>query len=207
MEERKITEKESLELIASMIQNTKKRMELGSGNVLMAWGYVTTIIALAVGAGYHLTGSVAWFWLWFGIPFCGWPLHWILAKKQEHTSLIKTAVDRYISGIWAATGVFFALLMIACLIFGLNGYNAWGAMYLLALPCCGVGCTASGVILKEKSLIAGGLTGMIIGALFICCYICRINIFGYDIYAFAAAFTLMMIVPGHIINHKARKSC
>lgn len=207
MEERKMTEKESLELITSMIQNTRKRMELGAGNVLMSWGYVTTIVALVVGVGYFLSGSVVWFWVWFAIPVIGGYLHYILAKRKERATLVKTVVDSYISGIWAVNGAFFAVLMVICLIFGLNGYNAWGAMYLITLPCCGFGCVGTGIVLKEKTLVAGGMISMVIGALFIICYLCKINIFGYDIFAFALSFALMMIIPGHVINHKARRSC
>lgn len=204
MEERRLTEQESLALITSMIKNTQKRMELGSGNILMAWGYITTITALIIGIGYFLTGNVLWMWLWFAIPLIGYPLHYILAKKKEKKELVKTAVDNYISGIWSTIGIFFAILMVICLIFGLNGYNAWGTMYLITLPCCGFGTISTGIILKEKSLIIGGMTSMIIGALFIMCYICQINIFGYDIFAFALSFAVMMIIPGHIINKKAK---
>ncbi|MBQ7851945.1 MAG: hypothetical protein IKA19_04350 [Muribaculaceae bacterium] len=206
MEERNITERESIELIASMIQNSKRRMELGSGNVLISWGYVTTIVALIVGIGHLTTGHVEWLWLWFAIPAIGYPLHYFLGKRKERKELVKTAIDRYISGIWVTIGLFFATLMVICFIFGMNGLNAWGVMFLLTLPCCGFGCLATGIILKEWSLIAGGLISMILGSLFMMCYVCRIDIFGYDIFAFALAFALMMIVPGHIINHKARKA-
>ncbi len=204
MEERRLTEQESLALITSMIKNTQKRMKLGSGNILIAWGYVTTIVALIIGCGLLFTNNVLWMWLWFAIPLIGYPLHYILAKNKEKKELVKTAVDNYISGIWATIGIFFALLMIICFIFGMNNYNAWGAMFLMTLPCCGFGATSTGIILKEKSLIIGGMTSMIIGALFIMCYICQINIFGYDIFAFALSFAVMMIIPGHIINKKAK---
>ncbi len=43
MEDKKLTEKESLELIASMIARTKARY-LGSGNILLMWGYIVVII-------------------------------------------------------------------------------------------------------------------------------------------------------------------
>ena len=97
MEERNITERESIELIASMIQNSKRRMELGSGNVLISWGYVTTIVALIVGIGHLTTGHIEWLWLWFAIPAIGYPLHYFLGKRKERKELVKTAVDRYIS--------------------------------------------------------------------------------------------------------------
>ncbi|MBQ7042010.1 MAG: hypothetical protein IJN66_04825 [Muribaculaceae bacterium] len=207
MKEQKLSNQESLDLITTMIQNSKKRMELGSGNILIAWGYVTTIIALIIGCGLLLTNNVLWMWLWFAIPAIGYPLHYFLAKKKENKTLAKTTVDNYISGIWATIGIFFAILMIICFIFGMNNYNAWGTMFLMTLPCCGFGATSTGIILKEKSLIIGGMTSMIIGALFIICYICQINIFGYDTFAFALSFAVMMIIPGHIINKKAKAKC
>lgn len=207
MEQERFTERESLELIASMIQNTKKRMELGAGNVLLAWGYVVTIIALTVGMGYYFTSDINWYWLWFAIPVVGYPLHYVLAKKKESKTLVKTEIDRFTNGIWATIGVFFILMMLVCLAFGLNGFNAWGAMYLLTLPCCGFGTMATGVILREKSLLAGGIFSMLMGGLFIICFVCQIDIFCYDIFIFALCFALMMIVPGHVINNKARKSC
>lgn len=39
MEERKLNEKESLELIAQMIQNTKNRLETNCGMPFLFWGY------------------------------------------------------------------------------------------------------------------------------------------------------------------------
>lgn len=204
MEEKMISEKEGLELIAAMIHNSKKRMELGSGNVLLAWGYVTTLVALAVGVGYAITHNINWYWLWFAVPVVGFPLHLILARRNERERLVKTAIDRFLNGIWAFTGIFFLVMMAMCLVFGLKGYNAWGTMFLLVLPCCGFATMANGVILQEKSLLVGGLAGMFAGGVILICYLCQIDIFCYDIFAFALCFTLMMIVPGHIINNKAK---
>lgn len=41
MEERKLNEKESLELITRMIRNTKHNLEIGDGNIFLFWGYLT----------------------------------------------------------------------------------------------------------------------------------------------------------------------
>ncbi len=38
MEERKLNEKESLELITRMIRNTKHNLEIGDGNIFLFWG-------------------------------------------------------------------------------------------------------------------------------------------------------------------------
>ena len=41
MEEKKLSEQESLELISQMIRSTRKNMEVGSGNQFLYWGYFT----------------------------------------------------------------------------------------------------------------------------------------------------------------------
>ena len=48
MEERKLNEKESLELIAQMIQNSKKNLQVGRGNQFILWGWLSAITSLAV---------------------------------------------------------------------------------------------------------------------------------------------------------------
>ncbi len=40
MEDRKLNEKESLELITQMIRNTRRNLDAGSGNMFLLWGYV-----------------------------------------------------------------------------------------------------------------------------------------------------------------------
>lgn len=38
MEDRKLNEKESLELITQMIRNTRRNLDAGSGNMFLLWG-------------------------------------------------------------------------------------------------------------------------------------------------------------------------
>ena len=48
MENKKLNEKESLELISQMIQNTRTRVEKDGGTPFLIWGYGTVIISLLV---------------------------------------------------------------------------------------------------------------------------------------------------------------
>ena len=43
MEDRKLSEKESLDIITQMINSSKRNMKVGSGNVLLYWGYFGTV--------------------------------------------------------------------------------------------------------------------------------------------------------------------
>ena len=47
MEDKKMTEKESLELITAMINRTRERY-IGDGNILLMWGYLTVIVTALV---------------------------------------------------------------------------------------------------------------------------------------------------------------
>ena len=47
MEDKKMTEKESLELITSMIQRTRERY-VGDGNIMLMWGYLTVAVTALV---------------------------------------------------------------------------------------------------------------------------------------------------------------
>ena len=46
MEEKKLSEQESLELISQMIRSTRKNMEVGSGNLFLYWGYFTAALSV-----------------------------------------------------------------------------------------------------------------------------------------------------------------
>ena len=65
MNDRVLNEKESLELIAQMIQNTKSRMTRNSGAPFLIWGYTTIIVSLSVWFLLKETGNYHWQWLWF----------------------------------------------------------------------------------------------------------------------------------------------
>ena len=81
MEERKLTEKESLEVITSMIARAKERY-LGSGNMLLMWGYVVVFVSILVWIMLAATHEGAWNWLWFAIPAIGWPVEAIMNRKE-----------------------------------------------------------------------------------------------------------------------------
>lgn len=56
METKNFTEKESLELIATIINRTKKNMGKGSGNVFLYYGYFTVTLGLIIFLLVYFTG-------------------------------------------------------------------------------------------------------------------------------------------------------
>ena len=208
MEEKKITEKESLELITEMIMQTKARFALIDGNMLLMWGYLNLAVSLLV----YIVGVVAqnsWgLWLWFLTPVIGFPITCQQLRKKTSQHTPRSYVDKIIDGIWTLVCIVMGVGIIMCAIFASIGPDVWLLPFICAFEIVGFAVAVMGIAVREKSLVAGGIFSTLAGA-FILCYMLA----GYEmsdemaIVLFATSFIAMMIVPGHILNHKAKKVC
>lgn len=64
-----------------------------------------------------------------------------------------------------------------------------------------------GFVVKENSFVFGGAVALAIGIFMTCCVAGKVTLFyGWALPLFIIAFICMMIVQGHIINHKAKQS-
>ena len=204
MDEKKLTEKESISLIAEMISRTKERY-IGDGNIMLMWGWLTVIVTGLVWLLLALTRSGAANWLWFLIPAVGGIATPIMARKSEKTRRVKTYSDRISSQIWTAVSITGFAPIALCIGFALAGYCIWEAMFIFALVIVPFGEIVQGIVVKEKSLIIGGSLGMAIGLFTTGCILGNVTLYAYwFLPMFMLAFLCMMLVPGYIINHKAR---
>lgn len=64
MEDRKLSEKESLDIITQMINSSKRNMKVGSGNVLLYWGYFTVLLSVVISSLILCTQNYIWSWGW-----------------------------------------------------------------------------------------------------------------------------------------------
>lgn len=206
MEDKKLTEKESLEVITSMIARTKSRY-LGSGNILLMWGYLAVFSSILVWILLAATRQNVWNWLWFAIPVIGMPLTSIIARREKRTDGAVTYSDKITSHLWSIFGVSEIVLTLICLGFSLiGGIKCWTAMIVYTIIAAPFAEIAQGLIVKEKSLIWGGIVGLAIGMVLVCCVTGKIPLLAnWFMPLFILFWVVMMIVPGHIINHKAKK--
>ena len=206
MEDRKLTEKESLEVITSMIARTKVRY-LGSGNILLMWGYLAVFTSISVWILLAATQQNVWNWLWFAIPVIGMPLTSIMARREKRTDGAVTYSDKITSHLWSIFGVSEIVLTFICLGFSLiGGIKCWTAMIVYTVIAAPFAEIAQGLIVKEKSLTWGGIVGLAIGMVLVCCVTGKIPLLAnWFMPLFILFWVVMMIVPGHIINHKAKK--
>lgn len=190
MEEKKLTEKESLELISQMIQETKNNLEKGDGNFFLLWGYLSTFISLIIYFVWSYTANPLIFWCWWIIPIIGWPAMMFIRKKKPKR--IITYIDRIIGDIWLVLG-FCAL---AAPILSL--FVPIPILFIEALL-INIGAMITGLIIRYKMISITGFIGILMsfGLLFIHGEI--------QILIFAAMFVLLMIIPGHMLNAAYKK--
>lgn len=206
MEDRKLTERESIELIATMISRTNERY-FGNGNIYLVWGYVTLAVASSVWLLLVVTRNPVWNWLWFLIWIIGGIATQIMVRKQRiKYGGVKTYSDKLINRIWAIVGFSGIGCTAACLGFMLiKGIDCWSSMFLFALVIVPLIEIAQGVILEEKSFIVGGTIGLIAGIFTGCCIAGGVVLYAsWYMPVFILAFVCMMIIPGHVLNYKAR---
>lgn len=102
MEDKKLNEKESLELITQMIQNTRRNLDTGSGNMFLVWGYVSVLVTLTVLAGVYFTKNPLWMWGFWGIPVIGYLLTFLLMRKRQ--KMVKSYIDKILVQVWRMFG-------------------------------------------------------------------------------------------------------
>ena len=193
MEDKVLTEKESLDLISQMIRNTRSRLEDNSGIPFLIWGYTTVIVAVIVWSLVTTSGNYLWHWLWFAIPVFGGAL-WLLHNKKQlnNRSRVITFVDRAISHVWMVFGI--ASFMISII-----SFLTYIPILFIVLLTMGMATAITGLIIRFKPIIFSGFIGILFSPL---CVIVRDT---SSILIFAAIFVLMMVIPGHMLNYTAKR--
>lgn len=206
MEERRLNEKESLELITQMITNTQSRLQTSNGNVYLLWGYTSVIVALLIyGIGFF-SSHPGWNFLWFLIWIIGGSISHHVQKKRTESP--RSYIDRLTEGLWSIVGYCALIATALCLYFMLfRRADCWSLLLVFGLFVIGFATSMQGIILKEKSLVYGGGIGMFTGALVTCYLISDIPLLNsWMTPLFIVCFICMMIIPGHILNRKAKKA-
>ena len=202
MEEKRLNEKESLELIARMIQNSRKNLQVGSGNQFLLWGWLGSIVSLLIMIMILYTKNYAWNWLWFAIPIIGWPtLRWQLRKSVNP---VITYTDKMLKVVWTSIGT---IGMCGVFLMAIYAYKM-----ILVLPgvltLIAVGVHISGGILENKFMQTA--SGIAFGATIAASVrLAQGNIgdlWWQDYLLFSICFIIMLVIPGYRLNKEA-KAC
>lgn len=192
MEDRTLNEKESLALIANMIRNTQNKMERNAGTPFLIWGYTTVIVAVSIWILVTITKNYYWQFLWFILPVMSFPATYLVNKNNKKG--VRTYIDKIISQLWLVFGI--AGFMVSVPTFFIS--YRFPVLFCVILL-MGMGTALTGFIIKFKPCIWGGFISMGLSYLYLIYN--GIN----SILIFAAVFLIMMIIPGHILNARAKK--
>ncbi len=182
--EKQLTQKESLDIIHAMVQQSRQRVG-ENGVFYLLWGYSVFLAAL----GYYFlqqSGFENPWMTWFLMPVAG-VASGIIGYRKSKTATVRTHVDTAMAYLWGA----FVVVLITVLAFsGIIGYTA---SYPVVVLLYGLGTFVSGGILRFKPLIIGGII----------CWICGIVAilvtFENQLLIMSAAIFFGYIIPGHLL--------
>lgn len=214
--EQPIDEHRSLEIITRMIADTSAKIDSNSGRYFLLWGYTTVVVSLfeyvAQVSGWSMPLCL---WAWWLIPLVGGIGTIILTRSERHgKKLPKSYLDRSVSIVWTVFGLSFGFALIAALVYGTN-------LLFLTAMLMGMGTVITGKICRHKVLTVAGKAALILSLLFPANHLlvtqCSESIIeaGFisidallyaEIVIFAAIFMVMMVIPGHILTNRAKKS-
>ena len=189
-----LNEEESMALIAQMIRNTQRKMERGAGTPILVWGYATVLATLAVWVGLKLTNDYRAQFLWFLIPVIG--LTWMLFQRRQPPE-VRTYVDKVVTYIWIVMG--WSGFIVSCLSF--MGAIRTNILFIITLM-MGQGNVLTGLVTRFRPLTIGGIVALLLS--FVLLYLTDPDLY---LLTFALAFVAMGIIPGHILNRRAKKAC
>lgn len=193
MEQNQLTARQSIDLIARTINNTRRHIEQGVYKHFLIWGYLTTVISLIIWALARSTGNMAVMWLWFALPVTGGGLVLLTCRTPRESGYVRTDIDRAISHVWL-------VLSMACLVASVSSYFIGLPILFIVILLMFSGTAITGLIIRSRILSTAGFTGLALSVqLFF--------VHGIDqCLVFAAIFLLAMVVPGHMLRHRANKN-
>ena len=199
MEERKLNEKESLELITQMIQNSKKNLQVGRGNQFILWGWLGANTSVAVMGMLMWTKNPMWNWLWFAIPVIGWPVMMWQLKKAEKP--VVTFTDKVLKAVWMSIG---SVGMAGIFLMAIYAKNMMlmlpGACILMA-----IGVFITGTVLNDRKTKTSTFSTLFVIMMASCHIVFMKDDFMWYYIVFSLGFIGMLVVPGYHLNKEAKK--
>ncbi|RYU96905.1 hypothetical protein [Emticicia agri] len=191
MEEKPITQNESLLIIESMIETTKKRITKLDSYYSLMWGYLVLIASFLnyylLSAGYGQQSYLAWC-----LMILGAIASIALGFKQKNEQKITTYFDKVLIFLWSG-------FVICILILVLNMQFINFKIIPLILLLYGIALFVNGGMLKFTPQIVGAVVAWI-G----CLIAFRLEMME-QLLVTAAVVVIAYIIPGHILYNKAQK--
>lgn len=206
----------SIEIISQMIAQTRADIDHESGSYFILWGYTTVLVSLFEYTAQVLgLDAVICAWCWWIIPFVGGIGTLILNRRAARgvERRPKSYLDRSIGAVWQVFGLSWGMVLVAALAYGAN-------ILFLTVVLMSMGTVITGKICQHRVLTIAGKLTMVLSLLFPLHHIlmkeygtalrdsgsdCFVYLLCSEIIIFAVIFTIMMVIPGHILYRRAKR--
>jgi hypothetical protein len=186
--EKNLSALESLEVITDAIGKTKENFKANS-SYFMLWGWLIALASICFFLLHQYT-SFQYYFLPFPVLVAGGiitTLAWFFKRKSAHPT--ETYLDYFLSRMWLVLGIGFIITVFVAVSQKLPPF-------LYALIIAAIGTLASGLVMKFRPLIIGGIlffTAAVIGV-----YIPD----GYKPLLLGAAIIAGYLIPGYLLKFK-----
>lgn len=195
--EKNFSEKESLELIVSMIENAKSNIKTGFGRNFLLWGYLVCLAGLT---NFIFYGKPYAWYGWALMMPVGLILGFYFRFKSNKQVKVYTYTDRIVGNVWLA----FAISMVITTMpaFGLiPATRGWFFLfYPVLLMFAAMATFVSGIAYRFKPLVYGAIVCWV--SAIVCMFI---NNHRYSVLIYTITFAIAYIIPGHMLNQKEKK--
>jgi hypothetical protein len=178
---------QSLQLIDSMIK--KVRSDIGYNRFyFLLWGWYSFLAILGQFFLKVIVGYQHHYFVWLGvIPAI---IATIVKSSRSNNQSYSTYVGDSMKYLWMGIGIsFFVLSFIIT-----NSEGKWLIAYPFFILFYGLGTFVSGMFLKFKPLVIGGVFNWVLAC------VCVLLPYDYQLLIAAAAILTSYIIPGHIIQ-------
>jgi hypothetical protein len=156
MEEKPITQEESLRIIEAMISTAKTQFSQ-DGHLFLLWGWVVLFCSLSQFVLMHFVHTewhyVVWILTWAALAY-----QVVYIRRKRSRRKVRTYADDILSAVWTAfLVVILVMAMVIGNIFQAKGMNFYAMVNPIFLLMYGVPTFVSGSVLKFKPLIFGGI--------------------------------------------------
>jgi hypothetical protein len=156
MEERTITEQESLQIIESMIRTAKTQFS-EDGHLYLLWGWVILVCSLAQFVLMHFV-HYPWHFVVWGLTWVALAYQLVYIRRKRRRLRVRTYTDSILTAVWIA---FLVVVMLVAAVLGnifeSRGQDFYGMINPVLLLLYGIPTFISGSILKFKPLVYGGI--------------------------------------------------
>jgi hypothetical protein len=204
MNEKRMNEVESLELITSMINDSRARMRKNFGTPFLVWGYTTVVVSIVQALIVACVDDfMPYLWLWGAIPLIGWPLMLCLNKQERG---VTNYIDRCVGAVWTGIGIASVFIPFYC------GFGV--GVFPTIVVLMGVGTYVTAVVIKDKLVKRIGVIAIISPVTFTLAHFVYVRshtvqdvayyggLYLTECIIFAVIIFMLLVVPGHILNRK-----